>query len=151
MTQDNKPSKRGTWCANYDDCLELWWNQCHYMCTVHLDLTMNVAIVRSAPGCMRYAKSCISIKRHSKQVAFPSTIEVTGTQITEHHDLQDKENAPFNPIKVNFDPKQSEQEVHDSHQEVELEQVMFADAQADFLHWHYHLNHLPIQCIQNMA
>ena len=116
---------------------------------------MNVAVVRSAPGCLHYAKGCINIERHSQRVAFPSTIEIMGTQDTDPqglrdeektHDnvLQDEENTHFDPLKVNFKQEQPEQEI-------ELEQVLFADAQADLLHWHYRLNHLPFKCIQNMA
>ena len=103
--------------------------------------------------------------RDIKQVAFPSTIEVMGTQDTDHQglqdeekthdnvcqDLQDKENTHFDPIKVNFDLEHPEQEIHEGKQGIELEQVLFADAQADLLHWHYHLNHLPFKCIKNMA
>lgn len=102
-------------------------------------------------GTICYAKSCISIKKHSKQVAFPSTIDVLGTQVTEHHDLQDQVDTPFDPIKVNFDPKESKCKAHESHEEAELEHMTFADAQADLLHWHYHLNHLSFWPIQNMA
>ena len=133
MAQDNKLLNRGTWCATYDDCLELWWNQCHHKCTIQLHPTTNVAVVRSTPGCLHYAKSHINIKRHHKQVAFPSTIDIMGTQDTDHQDLQDQEtthnnvlqdeeNTLFDPIKVNFEPEYPEQEIHEGLQGIELEQ-----------------------------
>ena len=162
MVQDNKPLNRGTLCATHDDCLELWWSQCHYKRTIQLHPTMNVAVVRSAPGCLHYAKGCINIERHSQRVAFPSTIEIMGTQDTDPqglrdeektHDnvLQDEENTHFDPLKVNFEQEHPEQGIHKGQQEIEMEQVLFADAQAELLHWHYRLNHLPFRCITNMA
>ena len=66
-------------------------------------------------------------------------------------DLQDKKNTHFDPIKVNFNLEHPEQEIHEGQQVIESEKVLFADAQADLLHWHYCLNHQPFRCIQNMA
>ena len=74
-----------------------------------------------------------------------------GEEKTHDKVLQDEENTHFNPIKVNFEQEHPEQGIHKGQQEIEMEQVLFADAQAELLHWHYHLNHLPFKCIQNMA
>ena len=85
----------------------------------------------------------------AKQAAFPSTIEVMGTQDTDHQDLrdeekthdnvhqrqqdgekthdnvhqdlQDKENTHFDPIEVKFDLEHPEQEVHEGQQGIESE------------------------------
>ena len=49
--KDLKPNPRGTWSGMYHDCIELWWNQCKYKCTISLDLNeMNVGMIMTSLG-----------------------------------------------------------------------------------------------------
>ena len=50
MANDNYPAKRGTWCATYDDAIELQWDQRQFTRTIPLDPGSNIATIYSAPG-----------------------------------------------------------------------------------------------------
>jgi hypothetical protein len=55
VANDNKPLKRGTWCATYEDQIILYWGQREFRRTIPLDPeSSNVASIRTAPGYSRF-------------------------------------------------------------------------------------------------
>jgi hypothetical protein len=59
IAKDNYPLPRGTWCATYDDCIELQWNQRKYTLTIPLDVGQtNVGTIHTTPGFSNFEAFC---------------------------------------------------------------------------------------------
>ena len=56
ICNDHKPSPRGTWMENHDDCCVLWWDQRRHAMTIPVDQATNVFTFRTAPGYTRFDK-----------------------------------------------------------------------------------------------
>ena len=64
---DNIPKKRGTWCAQYDDEIVLYWDQEEYKKSVPYDKRQNVATFYSAPDFAKY-RTHVAIKQHDDPI-----------------------------------------------------------------------------------
>jgi Reverse transcriptase (RNA-dependent DNA polymerase)/GAG-pre-integrase domain len=59
QANDHRPMRRGTWCATYDDCIRLQWNQRKCSVTARLDPeSSNVATIWTVPGYKKYVSYC---------------------------------------------------------------------------------------------
>ncbi|CAB9505787.1 unknown protein [Seminavis robusta] len=61
VADDNRPKQRGTWCATYEDSVELFWNQRSFKRMIPLSPSNNIAIVRSAPSFSKLHAFCSEI------------------------------------------------------------------------------------------
>ena len=57
--QDNRPNPRGTWCATYEDCIEVFWDQRRFKRTIFLQKEgSNVPVIYSTPGNFKFNSFC---------------------------------------------------------------------------------------------
>lgn len=57
--QDNQPNPRGTWCATYEDCIEVFWDQRQFKRTIFLQKEgSNVPVIYSTPGNFKFNSFC---------------------------------------------------------------------------------------------
>ncbi|CAB9528228.1 unknown protein [Seminavis robusta] len=61
VASDNSPNKRGTWCATYEDAVELFWSQRQFKRVIPLSASNNIALVRSAPSFSKLHSFCMEI------------------------------------------------------------------------------------------
>ncbi|CAB9503016.1 unknown protein [Seminavis robusta] len=61
VAEDNLPQQRGTWCATYEDSVELFWGQRSFRRVIPLSSSNNIAIVRSAPSYSKLHSFCSEI------------------------------------------------------------------------------------------
>ncbi|CAB9530636.1 unknown protein [Seminavis robusta] len=67
VANDNSPNKRGTWCATYQDAVELFWDQRQFTRVIPLSPRNNIAIVRSAPSFAKLHAFCAEVAQESGQ------------------------------------------------------------------------------------
>jgi hypothetical protein len=71
--KDNTERKKGTWSANYDDKLELHWNNNAYHRTVPWDPKTTIGIIRSPPGAKSFM-TMVTLREELDPVRFPRPV-----------------------------------------------------------------------------
>ena len=162
--KDNKPKPRGTWCATYDDSIELWWGQRKYKRTLPLDpKETNVGTMQSAPGYKRYSAFCSEIGEDDEDydvqddVAFPSESHtVTDDEQDSESDEEDEATSDYvpesreSPLTTDFDLNGPKDQDKPNVVEDEEDQIP-QDVQAEFLRWHHRLGHISAKKIKVLA
>jgi len=176
--KDNKPKPRGTWCATYDDEIELWWQQRKFKRTLKLDPDdTNVGMMYTAPGFGKFNAFCSEIDETddddadiSDLVAFDSTMVTDDEQSEDELDEEDASPSDYvpdsqdevslnddlpvprdGPLTTDFDldgPKEA-QDTPDVVQDEE--DKIPQDVRAEFLRWHHRLGHLSPKKIKLLA
>ena len=146
VANDHKPQPHGTWCATYDDSMELWWDQQRYKRTVKLNPKTNVGIMYSSPGYEGYAHSCCLMDDIAEPLCFHSTIALAPENHTEQGAPTDE--PTINPRDA---PLFTDFNLDGNASLPEALHPTFEGAQEELLHWHYRLNHLSFRRIQALA
>jgi GAG-pre-integrase domain len=160
---DNFPTKRGTWCATYDDSICLQWNQRAHSITVPLDPnSSNVGTIWTIPGYTKHHRFCRRMALGRQQEI---AMEVT---------LFDDDDANI-PIQEDLTP-QSQKEMYNDKGAVQepgesqrtdfllngppSERVVTrckqrsspeSDLSSELLEWHSRLSHISMKRLQTMA
>jgi len=140
--KDHKPNNRGTWLGTYHDCIELWWNQCQYKCTVPLDPNeMNIGTITTAPGYTRYHAFATEMDKpkgegYDKDLTYEPRV-VSDDEDDSWVDQHENKIRALGAQAADFNldgPKQSR-----DMEDVDVDEVdhIPQDASAKFLRWHH--------------
>jgi hypothetical protein len=166
---DHKPHNHGTWCATYDDSVELYWDQRRYHRTIPLDPATNVASFRSAPGFTRFNAYCASIvaqvavvsddeegndrimsSQRSKSTPKPTVSELPVT-VKKPTSSDTKPQPPKSTYIKPKPPIITTNDFFDIPAVIEEEEIHIPDPEAALLRWHHRLGHLSFKRLRLMA
>ena len=167
-SKEQKDVKRGTWCATYEDEVQMFWENNQFLRTISLDSTTNIALVRSSPKFNKFGMFCQQVSKLDSPIdenvfmAMPGIEEhdddtddtdddgddeVCGLEERKHPDLPDE---VFRTTDEG--PKQSAVDIVPEQTEIPEDQdVQGTTPQAEFLAWHCRLGHLPFDRIKHMV
>ncbi|CAB9521468.1 Retrotransposon protein [Seminavis robusta] len=177
---DNAPRRRGTWCATYEDAVELFWKQRKFKRVIKLSASSNIAMVRSAPSYSKLHTFCSKAREdlgrgpHNEfdLMAMPAAVDVTDDESDSSLDESDGQGSEGDRMHPDLPPEATqEQERNDGFQDkmthafrmkkdlhrIEQEPVRderylkYKTDQADMLAWHYRLGHISFERIRKLA
>ena len=149
--KDNHPMKRGTWAGTYDDCIEMWWDQCKYKRTVKLNPNeSNVGIIQTAPGYARYHAFAAEIGE-SEGGEFDEDMIHEPAVVSEDEDDWEAEGDFNEPTNAEFDLNGPDSSKEEEQIDIEEEDNIPPSASAEFLKWHHRLGHMAPKKIKLMA
>jgi hypothetical protein len=162
--KDNYPAKHGTWCATYDDSIELQWHQRRYTRTLQLDPGTNVATVYTAPGYRVANLVCNALVREQHAYAHlipdDEPTSTTTTTNTDTHSVHSATTAPTTNIIVEDDEPPTEFQSfelpsasapHTVPDEDIDDEPNLPNEQALWAYWHNRLGHPPKKRLRAMA
>jgi Reverse transcriptase (RNA-dependent DNA polymerase)/GAG-pre-integrase domain len=156
QANDHHPIRRGTWCATYDDSIQLQWKQRTYSLTAKLDPeSSNVATIWTTAGYKKHIAYCAQSPHQRDEY------ECYETQMDEDmwDDRVQDRNEEFisaddnnemtreDPLLTDFDlngPPQSND--HDSKMSSRSDNLS-----SEMLKWHHRLSHISFKRIQRMS
>ncbi|CAB9513066.1 Retrotransposon protein [Seminavis robusta] len=181
VSDDNYPAKRGTWCATYEDAVELFWAQGKFKRVITLSPSSNIALVRSAPAFSKLHAFCAQVRDEVGRepidefelMAMPTVATVSDEESgSGSSDESDDEELPTGRLHPDLPPEavQEQNKSEKFQQEMThafrmkkdlrlVEQEPLADGkylkyqtdQADILAWHYRLGHISFERIRKLA
>jgi hypothetical protein len=161
VANDNFPERHGTYCATFDDSVELYWDQRTEKRTVKLDRATNIAIMRSAPSFTRFHAFCAAIDGDDITGTVPtdSGAMVTDDEGDENSKMSaDDEDSVMGTPEVRRHPDLPDSVFLPRERTGNMEvlptediEVQATTPQGEMLAWHYRLGHIPFSKIKQMA
>ena len=154
--KDNAPNSRGTWSGTYDDCIEMWWDQCQYKRTVPLDPNeTNVGTIMTAPGYTRYHAFAAEMEEpegdgYDEDLTYEPNVVTEDEGNGSSDEMESEDESRDDPLTMDFDLNgPSEAPVTEPIEDEE--DIMPQDDSAKFLRWHHRLGHLSPTKIKLLA
>ncbi|CAB9508241.1 unknown protein [Seminavis robusta] len=178
---DNSPNRRGTWCATYEDAVELFWKQSKFKRVIKLSASSNIALVRSAPSFSKLHTFCSRVRDdlgrqpidEYELMAMPAAADVTDDDSdgndsdgSDEQSLDDNRLHPDLPPEATQEKERSDmfqdkvthafrmkKDLHTIEQEPVADEkyLKYNSGQADMLAWHYRLGHISFERIRKLA
>jgi hypothetical protein len=159
LAKDLDPDPAGTCTITTADRIILYWDQRRRQRTIYLDPASNVGILNSAPGFTNFEAYCSTIDSSDEEapVCFDATVfpydQDSPTDSPAAASRGETATTSFGrqePLTTDFDLDGSNQSLQDQVSPDE-EDSRPQDASAEFLRWHFNLNHASPKRIQAMA
>ncbi|CAB9519768.1 unknown protein [Seminavis robusta] len=175
VANENHPEQRGTWCATYEDAVELFWKQRQFKRVIKLSASSNIALVRSAPAFTKLHTFCSEVREEMGKLpidefellAMPAAT-ISDEESGDDSSVQSVESRlhpDLPPDAVDQQQRSEEFQENVTHtfrmkkdlHKIEVEPVAddrylkYRTDQADILAWHYRLGHLSFERIRKLA
>jgi hypothetical protein len=157
IVKDNTPLPRGAWCATYDDCIVLQWDQRKFTRrTTPLDVGQtNVATIHTTVGFSRFEAFCAEggvDDDDPEPVSFDANLATDTEDEQEEPEWIDQEvpHQRDSTMTTDFDLNSPDSSTAPNTVEDE-EDVTPQDASAEFLRWHHRLGYVSPKKIHTLA
>ena len=176
VVNDNVPRTRGTWCATYEDSVELFWDQRKFKRTIKLSTDSNIALMRSAPGYDKFGAFCHEIGKIEESplheevfYGMPSATVISEDEQDSNCSDSDDDTHYYDTTGDSIDIDDPGRESERRHPDIpdeaftptlrtgvptkipEDEELQHESPQAEMLSWHYRLGHVSFAKIRQMA
>ncbi|CAB9526635.1 Retrotransposon protein [Seminavis robusta] len=178
VADDNTPKRRGTWCATYQDAVELFWQQRKFKRIIPLSPTSNIAIVRSAPSFTKLHAFCSQVQETCKDQPIDESdlFSMPAVEVSDDEDSVSSDESDNNMPAARLHPDIPTEAMHQKELSEEFQKNMtrsfvmgkdlrgisqipvvdhdyteYKSPRADILAWHYRLGHISFERIRKLA